>query len=114
MPRHCAAIARLSSIFLFLFSVLSAQPPRFQFYQYIDAHAEEAVHQMALYRIPASVILAQAIFESGSGCSELARRSNNHFGIKCHAQWSGDTVLKHDDMTDECFRRYESVEESYT
>src|SRR5688572_7895388 len=113
MPHTSAVIARLSPLLL-LFTSLHAQPPRFQFYQYIDAHAAEAVHQMALYKIPASVILAQAIFESGSGNSELARRSNNHFGIKCHVQWSGDTVIKHDDMLDECFRRYKSIEESYT
>jgi hypothetical protein len=69
--------------------------------------------QMSLYRIPASVILAQAILESSSGSSLLAKRSNNHFGIKCHKEWVGDTVLKDDDLLNECFRKYNSIEDSY-
>ncbi len=68
---------------------------------------------MIEYKIPASVILAQAVLESGSGTSDLARRSNNHFGIKCH-QWDGDTILKDDDTYQECFRRYSTIQESYT
>jgi hypothetical protein len=93
---------------------LKAQPPRFQHFEYIDRYAEEAKRQMLMYRIPASVTLAQAIFESSSGQSELAQRSNNHFGIKCHAAWDGDTVVKHDDRMNECFRKYGTVAESYT
>jgi flagellum-specific peptidoglycan hydrolase FlgJ len=93
---------------------ISAQPPRIQHFEYIDQFADEAVNQMSRFHIPASVILAQAIFESGAGQSELAQRSNNHFGIKCHGQWSGDTVVKHDDALNECFRKYESVLDSYT
>jgi hypothetical protein len=114
MPRLRAVTARLSALALLLVSSLAAQPPRFQQFEYIDRYAEVAVQQMSAYKIPASVILAQAIFESGCGRSELARRSNNHFGIKCHSQWQGDTVIKHDDALNECFRKYESVLESYT
>lgn len=77
-------------------------------------YSEDAVSQMTQYKIPASVILAQAIFESYSGHSELAKRSNNHFGIKCHIEWGGDTIVKTDDTLNECFRKYRSVEDSYT
>ncbi|MEO6305896.1 MAG: glucosaminidase domain-containing protein, partial [Bacteroidia bacterium] len=66
------------------------------------------------HKIPASVTLAQAIFESGCGSSNLAKRSNNHFGIKCHAEWNGDTIVKNDDSYNECFRSYKTVHESYT
>jgi flagellum-specific peptidoglycan hydrolase FlgJ len=83
-------------------------------YEYIDAYKDLAIGQMNLHRIPASVILAQAIFESGYGHSELAKRSNNHFGIKCHLTWIGDTVLKSDDKINECFRKYDEVRDSYT
>jgi flagellum-specific peptidoglycan hydrolase FlgJ len=82
-------------------------------FDYIDLYKNEAVKQMLLHRIPASVILAQAIFESGCGKSELAQRSNNHFGIKCHQAWIGDTVVKSDDTDDECFRKYVRVQDSY-
>jgi hypothetical protein len=114
MPSAAAAIARFTALCLLLVSSLKAQPPRFHQFEYIDKYANEALHQMASYRIPASVILAQAIFESSSGQSELARRSNNHFGIKCHSQWVGDTVVKHDDALNECFRKYENISDSYT
>jgi flagellum-specific peptidoglycan hydrolase FlgJ len=83
-------------------------------FSYIDNYSQEAVEQMVHYRIPASVTLAQAIFESGSGSSELCKKSNNHFGIKCHNFWSGDTVSKTDDLLNECFRKYRSIHESYT
>jgi hypothetical protein len=92
---------------------LKAQPPLFKTPAYINNYSEIAIEQMVEYKIPASVILAQAIFESNSGTSSLAQRSNNHFGIKCHAGWSGDTIVKTDDELNECFRSYENVEVSY-
>jgi hypothetical protein len=104
----------LPTLALFIFSFnLKAQPPQFKTYIYIEAHAKEAIHQMATYGIPASVTLAQAIYESSSGTSELAKKSNNHFGIKCHWQWCGDTIVKHDDTLNECFRKYNSIKDSY-
>lgn len=80
---------------------------------YIKQYAQEAVNQMVEFKIPASVILAQAIFESGSGTSELANSSNNHFGIKCQGIWIGDTIIRNDDRPNECFRKYDQVEDSY-
>ena len=101
-------------LLLFCLSLkLEAQPPTFNLLSYIEIYSDVAVHQMVEYNIPASVILAQAIFESRNGESELAKKSNNHFGIKCHIEWGGDTVVKHDDSLNECFRKYINIEDSY-
>ena len=80
---------------------------------YIEQWRDEAVRQMVLHRIPASITLAQGILESGSGKSELSRKSNNHFGIKCHRDWQGGRTYYDDDAKDECFRVYEDARDSY-
>jgi len=82
--------------------------------QYIAKWKNEAMSQMALHAIPASITLAQGILESGSGNSDLARIANNHFGIKCHSTWTGETFIKDDDKKDECFRKYKFANESYS
>lgn len=82
--------------------------------KYIDDYKELAINNMYEYKIPASITLAQGIFESACGTSRLATDGNNHFGIKCHKEWNGDTVLLDDDELQECFRKYSKVEESYT
>ena len=81
--------------------------------EYIDTYKDIAVRKMYEYKIPASITLAQGILESGSGNSELARKANNHFGIKCHKEWNGKTFIMDDDEKDECFRKYKSAEDSY-
>ncbi|HBP44962.1 MAG TPA: hypothetical protein DD635_03615 [Flavobacteriales bacterium] len=81
--------------------------------QYIADWNDEAVYQMAVYGIPASITLAQGILESGSGRSELAAKSNNHFGIKCHSDWDGERVYHDDDRRNECFRSYGNASESF-
>ena len=68
---------------------------------------------MHKYDIPASITLAQGILESGNGRSQLASKSNNHFGIKCHVGWKGAKVYHDDDEKGECFRKYKYVETSY-
>lgn len=80
---------------------------------YIAKYSEMAVEQQNKYGIPASITLAQGLLESAAGRSTLAREGNNHFGIKCHADWKGDTMLRNDDAPDECFRVYDSPAESY-
>jgi len=80
--------------------------------QYIDEYAEIAKEEMKLYKIPASITLAQGILESGAGQGELSRRANNHFGIKCH-DWQGDKVYHDDDSSQECFRKYKASKYSY-
>jgi flagellum-specific peptidoglycan hydrolase FlgJ len=80
---------------------------------YITQYSGVAMGNMKTYGIPASIILAQGILESGSGRSDLAMNANNHFGIKCHNDWTGDKVYKDDDSANECFRKYNQASESY-
>ena len=80
---------------------------------YITLYAPLAVESMKNYGIPASIKLAQGILESGSGNGTLCRTANNHFGIKCKEEWTGESVAHTDDAPDECFRKYPSALESY-
>ena len=80
--------------------------------EYIENWNQVAIEQMLQYKIPASITLAQAILESASGNSELALKANNHFGIKCHG-WEGKTIYHDDDEAGECFRVYNSAQESF-
>lgn len=81
--------------------------------EYIDLYSSIAVRQMSEYKIPASIILAQGILESGHGGGRLATVANNHFGIKCGSKWTGSRIYHDDDSRAECFRQYRSAEESY-
>ncbi|MFL5753509.1 MAG: glucosaminidase domain-containing protein [Bacteroidia bacterium] len=80
---------------------------------YILRYKEDAVKEMLQHGVPASITLAQGMLESGNGNSPLAVYANNHFGIKCHTDWIGPTYTMDDDAKDECFRKYESVLNSY-
>ena len=80
--------------------------------EYVDQFKSIAVSQMIQNKIPASIIMAQGILESGYGNSLLAQKANNHFGIKCH-EWKGDTYFLDDDKPNECFRNYKNAGESY-
>lgn len=79
---------------------------------YINEYADIAMEEMRLYKIPASITLAQGILESGAGRGDLSRRANNHFGIKCH-EWKGEMVYHDDDRSQECFRKYKDAKYSY-
>ena len=81
--------------------------------KYIKTYSALAIEQQKKYKIPASITLAQGLLESGAGQSDLARRSNNHFGIKGHSDWRGGRVYHDDDLRGECFRKYKRVEDSY-
>ena len=81
--------------------------------EYVDRYKSIAVAHMERYGIPASITLAQGILESDCGNSPLSRSSNNHFGIKCKRDWTGQRVFHDDDARGECFRAYGSVEASY-
>jgi len=80
---------------------------------YIETYKNTAMESMRKYKIPASITLAQGILESSSGNSELTRKSNNHFGIKCHKGWKGKRVYHDDDKKDDCFRVYKDPANSF-
>ncbi|MBS0010792.1 MAG: glucosaminidase domain-containing protein [Bacteroidales bacterium] len=81
--------------------------------EYITSFADLAMSEMRRTGVPASITLAQGIIESDYGRSRLAREANNHFGIKCHNNWTGRRIYHDDDRRNECFRRYRDVSESY-
>lgn len=107
--------ARFYALLFIIFPILlSAQPVHNAAYiDYIEAFRDIAIRKMEEYKIPASITLAQGILESGSGKSALAVEANNHFGIKCHKEWTGMTYTMDDDTKNECFRKYASAEESF-
>lgn len=80
---------------------------------YVANFKEIAQNNMKAHGIPASITLAQGILESGAGKGKLAVSANNHFGIKCHKEWTGESVKHDDDSAQECFRKYEDPAESY-
>lgn len=97
-----------------LASLMASAPKKLQVnIDYINRYSKIAVEKMKEHRIPASITLAQGILESGAGQSELAKKSNNHFGIKCHSEWTGERVYHDDDEKQECFRKYSKPELSY-
>lgn len=79
---------------------------------YIALYAPIAQEEMKLYKIPASITLAQGILESGAGEGTLTIKANNHFGIKCH-DWKGESVYHDDDRSQECFRKYKDPKYSF-
>ncbi|MEQ8325480.1 MAG: glucosaminidase domain-containing protein [Vicingaceae bacterium] len=81
--------------------------------EYIDKYKDQAIREMLHSGVPASITLAQGILESADGNSPLARYANNHFGIKCHNTWNGETFIMDDDAKNECFRKYNSAYESF-
>jgi len=81
--------------------------------KYIEDFKGIAKNNMTQFGIPASITLAQGILESGSGTGVLSVKANNHFGIKCHKEWTGPSVRHDDDSAQECFRKYEHPSESY-
>ena len=80
---------------------------------YIEQWKITAIEQMNEHQIPASITLAQGILESANGNSPLAKKANNHFGIKCHKSWDGGTFFQDDDLKNECFRSYDNAAQSY-
>lgn len=108
MKRH---LIYLLTIFVCL--SLQAQTRNKQYEDYIKQYRDLAVDEMKKYHIPASITLAQGLLESGAGQSTLARKSNNHFGIKCGSDWRGKTVRHNDDARGECFRAYKHPKQSY-
>lgn len=103
----------LCGILSFIVLTTGAQTKSAAFQEYIDKYKAIAVEQMEKHGIPASITMAQGLLESGAGSSELAKKSNNHFGIKCGSNWFGPTYSHFDDGRNECFRAYDNVRASY-
>lgn len=101
----------LSLIAIMTFISVSAQ--RMGRQEYVAKYKAWAVAEMNRTGIPASITLAQGILESDCGNSDLAVEANNHFGIKCHSDWTGKTMHKDDDRNNECFRSYENAYQSF-
>lgn len=98
---------------LAVFSVDAYAQRNKNYHEYIKKYSDMAVDLMKEHRIPASIILAQGLLESGAGRSKLARENNNHFGIKCGSAWKGKKCYHDDDAKGECFRAYKSAKDSY-
>ncbi len=102
----------MAATLLFAAVLVNAGDKTAQGQQYVSKWAATAVSEMRRTGIPASITLAQGMLESANGQSDLAKKANNHFGIKCH-EWKGATFIADDDRKGECFRKYSSAEESY-
>ena len=98
---------------LFLLLPLASMAQRITPEDYIETYKDIAMQEMREHKIPASITLAQGLLESGAGNSALAREAKNHFGIKCHKGWEGDTYIMDDDEKNECFRKYDNAEASF-
>lgn len=111
----------ITTLFILIFTCCvfaqnaTAQPADYRMsrQEYIDTYKDQAMKEMFRSGVPASITLAQGILESADGNSPLARYANNHFGIKCHNTWNGETFIMDDDAKNECFRKYNSVFESF-
>ena len=111
---HFNSCSRMKKVLLlFALLPLSLFAQRITPEEYIQTYKDIAIREMKTHKIPASITLAQGILESGAGNSALAREAKNHFGIKCHKGWEGDTYYMDDDEKNECFRKYDNVEESF-
>lgn len=105
---------RFIFLFILLASVTMAKAQKADVIQnYIDNYREIAITEMQRTGVPASIKLAQGIHETTAGTSSLVRRSNNHFGIKCKSNWTGESVKHTDDAPNECFRKYNDPSQSY-
>ena len=113
IAEHTMKKLKLFLILIISCLTLQSQTRNKQYEDYIKKYRELAVEEMKKYHIPASITLAQGLLESGAGQSTLARKSNNHFGIKCGSDWTGKTVSHDDDARGECFRAYKHPKESY-
>lgn len=114
MSSFFSILAPMKRLILVLMTVLlslgAAKNPKLD---YIDKYSDLAIKEMKRTGVPASITLAQGILESNSGRSVLASKGNNHFGIKCHNDWSGKSMKMDDNAPNECFRVYPSAEVSF-
>jgi len=112
--KNCNGLVLLVVSLIFVCSVI-AQPSEYKMRsaEYVSKYKDDAIKEMFQFAIPASITLAQGMLESDNGNSPLAVYANNHFGIKCHIEWTGATFIQDDDTKNECFRKYEKVLDSF-
>jgi len=111
MKKIILLITLLGTVMLTAFAQTSSVKERTE--AYINNYKDLAIQEMIRTGVPASIKLAQGILESQFGESPLAKNANNHFGIKCKTEWTGEKIYQDDDAKGECFRVYKSPEESY-
>lgn len=104
---------KLTLLISFLFCSLAAVCQKMTPEEYVATYKDIAISEMKRTGVPAAITLAQGILETESGNSDLVKKSNNHFGIKCKSNWNGPSVSHDDDEAGECFRAYADAEESY-
>ena len=104
---------KISIAILFSFCSVAALAQRLTIEEYVEQFKDIAMNEMRRSGVPASITLAQGILESENGNSELVKKSNNHFGIKCKSNWTGESVTHDDDANGECFRAYTNAGDSY-
>lgn len=107
LKSYCLAVCLLLCV------ALSAAAQKMSTAQYIDTYKNIAMEEMRRSGVPAAIKLAQGILETQSGNGWLVLNSNNHFGIKCKNNWTGQSVNYDDDERQECFRKYRSPLDSY-
>lgn len=103
----------IAAIGALIFINCAATAQRMSREQYVEKYKNCAIEEMNKHGIPASITIAQGILESDCGNSYLATYANNHFGIKCHSDWKGERAYHDDDKNDECFRKYDNVQQSF-
>ena len=106
-------MVKISIAVLVSFFSLTVSGQRLTIEEYVDQFKDIAMNEMRRSGIPAAITLAQGILESENGNSELVKNSNNHFGIKCKSNWTGESVTHDDDANGECFRAYSNAGDSY-
>ena len=110
MKQKTLHIVAISFLVLIQFNTYAQKTTR---KEYIQEYTNIVLEHQDIYGIPASIKMAQAIFESGNGNGRLATQANNHFGIKCKKEWAGETIYHDDDELGECFRKYNTDAESF-
>lgn len=108
---------KCGSVLFFIFfslKIFAQQSYQERVDSYISTYKEIAIAEMKRVGVPASITLAQGIIETEAGRSALSTDANNHFGIKCHEDWSGKTYYFDDDAPNECFRKYDNAAQSFT
>lgn len=105
--------AKFIALFFLIFYAFYTKAQTQDNFKYIERYKKVAMDEMRIYKIPASITLAQGILESANGKSRLSTEANNHFGIKCSSSWEGKKIYHDDDKRNECFRKYPSPWGSY-